>query len=151
MAISDAISPTDSITFIIRAFGDSFGHCALVLKLLNFFFYSVCNDTLNRLSKHYQAEGLTPIKRKKGTNMNHPHRLSLDDTRRIQTFITNFAEDHAVALPGRVPGFRQEDIRLLPSSYPKCCKHRLYNKHAQNDGMLSTFLTIYSMLHISTI
>ena len=128
-------------------------HLGIALLFWNcwIFFYSVCNDTLNRLSKHYQTEGLTPIKRKKGTNMNHPHRLSLDDTRRIQTFITNFAEDHAVALPGRVPGFRQEDIRLLPSSYPKGRIHRLYNEHAQNNGILFTFSTIHSMLHFSTI
>ena len=33
-AITDAISPTYSITFFIKAFCDSFGHCPLVFSFL---------------------------------------------------------------------------------------------------------------------
>ena len=42
------------------------------------------------------------------------------------TFITNYAEQHALVLPGRVPGFKRSDIRLLPSSETKASVWRLY-------------------------
>ena len=34
-------------------------------------------------------------------------------------FITSYAEDHALVLPGRVPGFKRDDIKILPSSHGK--------------------------------
>ena len=34
-------------------------------------------------------------------------------------FISNYAEDHAIMLPGRIPGYKQTDIQLLPSNTTK--------------------------------
>ncbi|WP_419615536.1 hypothetical protein, partial [Thiolapillus sp.] len=60
--------------------------------------------------------------------------MTFNDTARVVRFIKNYAEDHAVCLPGRVPGFKREDIRLLPSSSPKSCIYRLYAEHATANG-----------------
>jgi len=48
------------------------------------------------------------------------------DIQRIVTFLTNHAEECAVSLPGRVPGFKRTDIKLLPSSDTKMSVWRKY-------------------------
>ena len=45
--------------------------------------------------------------------------LSLDDIRQVVAYLVNFAEDHALVLPGRVPGYKRTDLKLLPSSETK--------------------------------
>ena len=45
--------------------------------------------------------------------------LTFDDVSRIVSFIRNYAEDHAVLLPGRIPGYKRSDLQLLP-----CCTTR---------------------------
>ncbi len=42
------------------------------------------------------------------------------------TFVLNYAAQNALVLPGRVPGFRKTDIRLLPSSTSKRSVWKLY-------------------------
>lgn len=98
------------------------------------FLLGISQDLLTRLHKHYQAEGLTPSRRKTGGRKNNTRCLTFNDTARVVRFIKNYAEDHAVCLPGRVPGFKREDIRLLPSSSPKSCIYRLYAEHATANG-----------------
>ena len=36
------------------------------------------------------------------------------DANRVYQFIKNYAEEHSVSLPGRIPGFKRDDM-LLPS------------------------------------
>ena len=50
------------------------------------------------------------------------------DIEREIAFITNFAEDHALALPGRIPGCKREVVKLLPSSETKV---KVYGKCRQ--------------------
>ena len=35
------------------------------------------------------------------------------------TFLQNFAEANAILLPGRIPGYKRDDMQLLPSSMTK--------------------------------
>ena len=35
------------------------------------------------------------------------------------SFVKNFAEDHAILLPGRIPGYSRFDLKLLPSHTTK--------------------------------
>lgn len=81
---------------------------------------------MKRLSKHFQAEGLTPTKTNAGGRKNNTKCLKLEDQERVVNYITNYADVHAVSLPGRVPGFSRADIRLLPSSAPKASVYRSY-------------------------
>ena len=39
--------------------------------------------------------------------------------KKVVTFLTNHAEDHAILLPGRIPGYNRFDLKLLPSSTTK--------------------------------
>jgi hypothetical protein len=45
--------------------------------------------------------------------------LTLEDVLAVTTFLTNFSKQHALVLPGRIPGFARDDISVLPSHYTK--------------------------------
>ena len=45
--------------------------------------------------------------------MHSPSRIS---SRWLGSFIINYAEDHAILLPGRIPGYKQSDLQLQPCS-----------------------------------
>jgi hypothetical protein len=75
--------------------------------------------------------------------------LKLDDITLVTRFIINFAEEHALVLPGRVPGFKRDDIRILPSSENKSSIWRKY-KAAMKPGDrvvgCSTFRKLWKQL-----
>ena len=43
-------------------------------------------------------------------------------------FIINYAEQHGVSLPGKIPGFKRDDIKVLPCSQTKKYVWRLYKE-----------------------
>ena len=50
-------------------------------------------------------------------NMNQPkHALSFKKILGILQFIQNYAEQHAILLPGHIPQFKRDDVKVLPSS-----------------------------------
>lgn len=46
--------------------------------------------------------------------------FSAETVERVVKFLMNVTEDQALLLPGRVPGFKRIDVKLLPSSLTKC-------------------------------
>ena len=42
-----------------------------------------------------------------------PKALSFTDITSLIRFIENYAEQHAILLPGRIPGYKKDDIKLL--------------------------------------
>uniref|UniRef100_X1ZQD9 Uncharacterized protein n=1 Tax=Capitella teleta TaxID=283909 RepID=X1ZQD9_CAPTE len=82
------------------------------------FLYKVCYDRIQRLSAHYQQNGLCPVESQKRGAHGHKKALSFEDISRVVNFLKTYAEDHALVLPGRVPGFWRDDVVLLPSSHP---------------------------------
>ena len=74
------------------------------------------------LVKHYRNNGLTL--RIHGNKKCLPSSaLSAESIGRVVKFIMNVAEEQALLLPGRVPGFKRMDVKLLPSSLTK---HKLW-------------------------
>ena len=60
-----------------------------------------------------------------------PHNaLSQDDIKNVTTYIKNHAEENAVSLPGRIPGYKTYQIQLLPSSTTKRSIHDQYQAAA---------------------
>ncbi|XP_070210181.1 uncharacterized protein [Littorina saxatilis] len=94
----------------------------------------VSANKLRALQDHFKENGLTPRKLKSGGRKSNTNSLSLEDTQRVLNFIKQYAEDHAVSLPGRVPGFKRADIQLLPSSAPKSRVYRHYADIAARAG-----------------
>ena len=68
--------------------------------------------------KHYKKNGLSL--RVHGNQKQPPSWTVPSRTvKQVVKFILNVAEEQALLLPGRVPGFKRTDIRLLPSAHTK--------------------------------
>ena len=88
--------------------------------------------------KHYKEFGLTPRhKRSGGRHAADVTLMTHTDISRVVNFLVNFAEDHALVLPGRVSGFKRFDIKLLLSSYTKASIWRLFETAMEAAGCTS--------------
>ena len=54
--------------------------------------------------------------------------LSFESVTQIVKFLLNYVEQHGLLLPGRVPGYSRDDIKLLPSSVSKQGIWKMYEK-----------------------
>ena len=75
-------------------------------------------NRLNNIRQHYLDNHLTP-REHKATGKKPQNTLLFLDIRRIAAFLANYAEENAILLPGRVPGYIHDDIQLLPSCTTK--------------------------------
>ncbi|XP_034779473.2 uncharacterized protein LOC117405962 [Acipenser ruthenus] len=99
------------------------------------FLHCISQDKLTALLKHYKQFGLVPRYKKSGGRQATDVRLLTHaDITEVVAFIVNFAEDHAMVLPGRVPRFNQFDIKLLPSNHTKASIWRKYNTAMEAAG-----------------
>ncbi|XDV33088.1 hypothetical protein PO909_003653 [Leuciscus waleckii] len=97
------------------------------------YMHAVFKDRLAALIKHYLQNGVTP--RIHGNKGRLPkHALEVDDIKRVVTFIHNYDEENAVLLPGRIPGYKRDDLKLLPSSISKVAIHKLFNDSCETSG-----------------
>ena len=72
----------------------------------------------NNLLASLKKNGLTP--RIHGNTNRVPHNaLSLSSVEYFMKFLVNYADENAILLPGRIPGYHKTDIKLLPSSVSK--------------------------------
>ncbi|XP_070174272.1 uncharacterized protein [Littorina saxatilis] len=123
----------------------------LVCKTTFMFLTGVGDKRLRNLMAHFKEQGgPCPRQSKRGGRKNNTKSLTHDDTNRVFRFIQNYAEDHAVSLPGRVPGFNRDDILLLPSSTTKGRVHELFQAACQEQGhrsvCVSTFRKLWAAL-----
>lgn len=97
------------------------------------FFFSVSKNKLIALQTHYREHGCKPRVHKNSgrTFQNH---LKYEDNISVRNFIGNYAETHAILLPGRIPGFKRDDIKLLPSSETKANVWRKYKVAMEESG-----------------
>ena len=69
------------------------------------------------LKASFLATGLTT--RVHGNAKRLPkHSLKLDEVKTFVTFLSNYVEN-AILLPGRIPGYKRDDLQLLPSNTTK--------------------------------
>ena len=55
-------------------------------------------------------------------------------TENVHRFLTNYIEDNAFVLPGRIPGFKREDVQVLSSSETKTSVWRVYTTTCTASG-----------------
>ena len=80
--------------------------------------YLAGKDRFMALKASYLATGLTT--RIHGNVRRVPkHALKLHEVKNLVTFLSNFAEKNAILLPGRIPGYKHDDLQLLPSNTTK--------------------------------
>ena len=79
------------------------------------FLHGIGTKRLKNLAKSVSEHGVVP--RVHGnTNRLPRHTLSLKTVEHVVRFLISFTEVHGLLLPGRVPGYSRDDIKLLPSS-----------------------------------
>ena len=69
-----------------------------------------------------------------GGRKNNTKAFTFEDTKRTVSYISNYAEDNALVLPGRIPGFKRNDIKLLPSSDTKVKVYKSYRAVSEQEG-----------------
>lgn len=73
---------------------------------------------IDSIRRHYVEEGL--LARVHKNSQLRPHNaLTFDDVASIVNFLESYCEQHAILLPGRIPGYKRDDMKLLPSSNSK--------------------------------
>lgn len=76
------------------------------------------------------------------------HALTLTDVEYIIRFLLSYTEQHALLLPGRVPGYARDDIKLLPSCTSRRDIWKVYREAAEQDPSIhaaayTTFLRLW--------
>ena len=83
----------------------------------------ICRNTFNFLhgagkhkvhvmKNHFLDNGLAP--REHGNTGNHPkHALTLGRILGIHQFVKNYAEQNTILLPGHIPGFKRDYVKVL--------------------------------------
>lgn len=80
--------------------------------------YGISYSRFRRLKEHHEEHGVAQRVHGNCKKLPHnalPRALSPD----VRNFLTNYVEESAVLLPGRIPGFKKDDICLLLSSETK--------------------------------
>ena len=91
------------------------------------FLLGVGKDRLQAIKASYMKDGITT--RTHGNTKKLPHNaLTFEDITRIVKFLSNYAKEQAILLPGRVPGYKRDDFKLLPSSTSKKVHVQYKNK-----------------------
>ena len=119
------------------------------------FLHNIGEKHLKNLITSFKDNGLRPHLHGNAKKLLH-NTLSLLSTQFFVRFIFNYAEQHALLQPGRVPGYSRLDLQLLPSSDTKRAIWRVYRSAAEADGSIhpvaySTFTYLWRKLTPSVI
>ena len=76
------------------------------------------------LKKHYLENGFEPRVYKNAKRL-PPCAATYDEIVVLMTFLQNYAEANAILLPGRIPSYKRDDLKLLPSDtiYDPICEN----------------------------
>lgn len=80
---------------------------------------------LKNLNRHYDEKGLS-IRVHKNTKKRPHNRTESKDVEKIKGFIEQFADNHAMPLPGRLQPHKDCRVMLLPSNMSKSFVYRFY-------------------------
>ena len=119
----------------MRKHGYSTGHFhqgnAICVEMFRFI-HGIGEKRLRNISKALRLNGIAP--RVHGNTRRLPkNTLSKESVEYVVRFLLNYSEQHGLLLPGRVPGYARDDIKLLPSSKSKRGIWRIYHEAAEQD------------------
>ena len=89
-------------------------------------FYGISYSRFRRLKEHHEKHGIC---RRSHSNTKRlpentlPKSAFLD----IHIFLVNYVEENAITLPGRIPGFKSDDVKVLPSYETRRSVWRAYH------------------------
>src|SRR6218665_2012526 len=85
------------------------------------YLHAISRDRHTALLKWYRNNGLVLKEKRSGGRCNQKGAYGFDDIKRFVAFIMNYAEDHALVLPGRVPGLGLSKIAKRPFRVNAIC------------------------------
>ena len=101
------------------------------------FLHGIGKDRLRNVKDSYLVNGLET--RVHGNTKRLPHNhLTHAVITNVTKILKNYAEENAILLPGRIPGHKRDDIKLLPSSRSKKVSPRI-NKHCLTTCQLKLY------------
>ena len=120
-----------------------------ICKTAFLFRYALGARRLKNLISHYDEKGLS-LRVHKNTRKRPHNRTDSEDVEKIKGFIEQFADSHAMPLPGRLPTHKDYRVMLLPSDMSKSAVYRSYAKACESEqsSCISrrTFVTIWNEL-----
>ena len=81
-------------------------------------FYGISYSLFRRLKEHCEQHSISP-RQHGNTKRLQENTLPQATIKDVHSFLANYVEENAIALPGRIPGFRSDDVKVLPSSETK--------------------------------
>ena len=88
--------------------------------------YGISYSRFLRLKEHYGKHGITP--RIHGHANRVPSNASPHSTvTDVHAFLVNYVEENAIMLPGRIPGYKSDDVKILSSSETKTSVWKVYS------------------------
>ena len=109
-----------------------FHHRGLRICKTTFLFLHVVGDFRFRAIKaQYLAQGVVP-RVYSYTGRVTQHGVGLQDVEDLMKFILQYAESNAILFPGLVPGYKRDDIQILPSFTTKKVVWLLYSDTCGN-------------------
>ena len=121
----------------------------IVCRTSFLFLFNISEKLFYTLRAHYMQNGL--VSRTHGNKNRLPaNTLPLTTSEHVIKFIENYAEEHAVILPGRIPGHRNDRIQLIQSSENKKKIHKHYVLCCEESDLThvcySTFCSLWNGL-----
>ena len=112
--------------------------------------YGLSDSRLRRLKEHYDKHGIFPRthgNKKRLPSNTLPHLV----TENLHNFLTNYVEENAIVLPGRIPGFKSDEVKVLPSCETKMSVWRVYTSTCEASGLqavcYSKFVELWQQFH----
>lgn len=107
--------------------------------------YGISYSRFCRLKEHHEEHGLAQRVHGNCKKLPHnalPQAVSAD----IRNFLTNYVEENAVLLNGRIPGFKKDDIHLLLLSETKMNVWRAFKRACKETGKQAVCNTTFTKL-----
>jgi len=119
-----------------------------ICKQFFLFLHAVSDKVYRSLKSTLAEEGIVPKAHQNTVKIPAVRAHSLETRQQAVRFLENFAIQHAVVLPGRVPGFKNPDLLILPSEYTKTRVHQKYAACVPKEHLLpySTFTELWKEL-----
>ena len=111
-------------------------HGKRICKKTFLFLHCLQYFRFHSLVKHYKKNGLT-LRTHGNTKRLPSSASSIETVERVVKFIKNVAEEQALLLPGRVPGFKRIDVKLLLSNLTKHGLWKTYFDICTSTGQVS--------------
>lgn len=81
-------------------------------------FYGVSYSRFRQLKEHYEKHGIA-LRQHSSTKLLPENTLPQSTIEDVYLFIANYVEENAISLPGRIPRFKSDEVKILPSSETK--------------------------------